>query len=121
MVKESEVFSLFIKQFQPLVENQPGKRIKRWRTDHGTKVLEGDISPDVLSPLILEDALVAPPSAATMALLDLHPPINHGLPAVKFSDLYRSPTDRHLLTVEYSHNCEQYTPHIVRSMLTFIQ
>ena len=38
MTRKSEVFDIFIKKFQSMIENQSKKRIKRWRIDHDTKV-----------------------------------------------------------------------------------
>lgn len=76
---------------------------------------------DLFYPLLQEDDIVAP-SGATMALLDRDPPlINHGLPTVALSDLLLSPTNHGLSTVASYHNCEQYTPHLVLSILTVIQ
>ena len=38
MIKKNEVFDIFIKQFQFLIENQSDKRIKRWRIDHDIEI-----------------------------------------------------------------------------------
>ena len=38
MTRKSEVFDIFTKTFQSIIENQSKKRIKRWRIDYDTKV-----------------------------------------------------------------------------------
>jgi len=38
MAQKSDVYDIFKDHFKPLVETQSGRKIKRWRTDHGTEV-----------------------------------------------------------------------------------
>ena len=84
--------------------------------------LLGDISSDVPSPIQHEDANVALPNRATNALSELHPTqAKVGLRTVELPELDPPPANHRLPTVESSQNCEEYTPHLVLSILTVIQ
>ena len=105
-----------------------------------TTTLLGDRPPDINTPIIHEDPFVALPSRATNGLSYLHlsqanlglhtlespeleiPPSNDRLPSEQSTELVPRPVHNGLPNHEsVLQRCEQYTPHIVLPMLTYIQ
>lgn len=106
------------------------------------RTLLGDTSSDISSFISHEDPIVALTSETTIRLSNLHPTqANPGLPTVQLSEIDLPSTNDRLPTVQSSdmdmthwpvnhdlpsaesilQNCEQYTPHLVLSILTVIQ